>query len=60
MYLKPNLGGDWRVGALRFLTYMRVERGWRRTWLVTGPLFMCVGVIERFALDDNDNEGSAV
>ena len=59
MYVKPNLGSDWRLGALRFLKYMTVERHWRRTWLAFGPWFLCVGVIGSYALEDNDNEGSA-
>lgn len=56
MYVKPNLGSDWRAGAARFLKYMVEERGWRRTWLVFGARFKCVGVIDAYAFEDNDNQ----
>lgn len=55
MYVKPNLGADWRSGAARFLKYMTVERRWRGTWLAFGPRFMRVGTIGSYALEDNDN-----
>jgi hypothetical protein len=56
MFVKPNLGSDWRIGAMRFLKYMTEDRDWRRTWLAFGPRFMCVGVIAEYALEDNDNQ----
>jgi hypothetical protein len=58
MYVKPNLGSDWRKGALSFLKYMTNERHWRRTWLAFGVRFMCVGIIDVYALEDNDNKAA--
>lgn len=55
MYVKPNLGADWRSGAVRFLKYMTEERRWRGTWLAFGASFMRVGTIGSYALEDNDN-----
>jgi hypothetical protein len=55
MHVKPNLGSDWRKGAIDFLKWMR-ERGWRRTWLASGQRFTCVGVVGMYQLADNDNE----
>lgn len=56
MYVTPNLGSDWRRGALSFLKFMTEERCWRRTWLAFGARFMCVGVIGSYAFEDNDNK----
>ena len=56
MFVKPNLGTDWHAGAMRFLRWITVERHWRRTWIAFGARFMCIGVIDRYTLEDNDNE----
>lgn len=53
--LRPNMQGDWRHGALRFLKYIVEEKGWRRNWLALGRRFFCVGVIDSYDLADNDN-----
>jgi hypothetical protein len=56
MYVLPNLGNDWRTGAVRFLKWIR-SRGWKhQPWIVVGKHFMCVGVIGSYSLEDNDNE----
>jgi hypothetical protein len=55
MFVRPNMGNDWIKSARRFLKFMIEEKRWRRTWLVFGGRFMCVGVIDRYSLEDNDS-----
>ena len=59
MIVTPNLGNDWRSGAVKFLKYIVEDRGWRRPWVVRGNRFLCVGVIDRYTLEDNDNNRPA-
>lgn len=58
MFVRPNLGSNWVSGARRFLKFMVEEKRWRRDWLAFGNRFMCVGVIDRYALEDNDNSST--
>jgi hypothetical protein len=54
--VRPNLGAvSWWVGIRKFLAFMRDDRRWRRHWIISGRDVMCVGVIECYSLEDNDN-----
>jgi hypothetical protein len=58
MKLRVNIGTNWRTGVLHFLKYISEERRWRRTWMCFGDQFECIGVIDGYNIQDNDNARS--